>query len=67
VAPDDEAALAGALAQAIDHPRSAPPRRGRAPRRAARFAWPALADRLCALFAECGAAADDAAVAAQDS
>jgi glycosyltransferase involved in cell wall biosynthesis len=61
VEPDDEAALAGALAQAIDHPAERR-RRGAAARRDVmlRFAWPALADRLCSLFAEVvGAAADD--------
>ena len=67
VEPDDEAALAGALAQAIDHPDERR-RRGAAARRDVmlRFAWPALADRLCSLFAEVVAAAadDDPAVAA---
>ena len=67
VEPDDEAALAGALAQAIDHPTERR-RRGAAARRDVmlRFAWPALADRLCALFAEVAgtAADDDPAVAA---
>ena len=61
VEPDDEAALAGALAQAIDHPAERR-RRGAAARRDVmlRFAWPALADRLCSLFAEvAGATADD--------
>jgi glycosyltransferase involved in cell wall biosynthesis len=61
VEPDDEAALAGALAQAVDHPAERR-RRGAAARRDVmlRFAWPALADRLCSLFAEvAGAAADD--------
>jgi glycosyltransferase involved in cell wall biosynthesis len=63
VEPDDEAALAGALAQAIDHPEERL-RRGATARRdvLARFAWPALADRLCALFAEVAATADDAVV-----
>jgi glycosyltransferase involved in cell wall biosynthesis len=68
--PDDEAALAGALAQAIAHPEERL-RRGAAARRdvLARFAWPALADRLCALFTELaeGAAGDEAATAAADS
>jgi glycosyltransferase involved in cell wall biosynthesis len=66
VEPDDEAALAGALAQAIDHPDERR-RRGAAARRDVmlRFAWPALADRLCSLFAEVVAASDDdASVAA---
>jgi glycosyltransferase involved in cell wall biosynthesis len=60
VEPDDEAAMAGALAQAIDHPEERR-RRGAAARRDVmlRFAWPALADRLCALFAEVVAASDD--------
>jgi glycosyltransferase involved in cell wall biosynthesis len=70
VAPDDEAALAGALAQAIGHPEERL-RRGAAARHdvLVRFAWPALADRLCALFERvAGAAADDAPIArAQDS
>jgi glycosyltransferase involved in cell wall biosynthesis len=53
VAPDDEAELAGALAQAIAHPEERL-RRGATARRdvLARFAWPALAQRLCALFTE---------------
>jgi glycosyltransferase involved in cell wall biosynthesis len=66
VAPDDEAALAGALAQAIDHPEERR-RLGAAARRdvTIRFAWPALADRLGQLFAEVVEAADgDTAVAA---
>jgi glycosyltransferase involved in cell wall biosynthesis len=66
VAPDDEAELAGALAQAIAHPEERL-RRGAAARRdvLARYAWPALAQRLCALFAEVAdAAAGDAAPAA---
>jgi glycosyltransferase involved in cell wall biosynthesis len=60
VAPDDESALAGALAQAIDHPEERL-RRGAAARRdvTVRFAWPALADRLCQLFAEVAEATDD--------
>ena len=70
VAPDDEAALAGALAQAIAHPEERL-RRGAAARRdmLVRFAWPALAERLCALFADVahGAADDAAATAAADS
>jgi glycosyltransferase involved in cell wall biosynthesis len=51
VAPDDEVALAGALAQAMSHPEERL-RRGAGARRdvLARFAWPALADRLAALF-----------------
>jgi glycosyltransferase involved in cell wall biosynthesis len=64
VEPDDEVALAGALAQAIDHPEERH-RRGAAARRDVmlRFAWPALADRLCSLFADVvTAAADDSAV-----
>ena len=66
VEPDDEAALAGALAQAIDHPEERG-RRGIAARQdvTARYAWPALADRLCRLFDEVAAAPEqDAAVAA---
>jgi glycosyltransferase involved in cell wall biosynthesis len=67
VAPDDEAELAGALAQAIAHPEERL-RRGAAARRdvLARFAWPALAERLCALFAEVAesAAGDETAAAA---
>jgi glycosyltransferase involved in cell wall biosynthesis len=53
VAPDDEVELAGALAQAIAHPEERL-RRGAMARRdvLARFAWPALAQRLCELFAE---------------
>jgi glycosyltransferase involved in cell wall biosynthesis len=70
VEPDDEAALAGALAQAIAHPEERL-RRGTAARRdaLARFAWPALADRLCALFAEVaeGAAGGEPITAAADS
>jgi glycosyltransferase involved in cell wall biosynthesis len=63
VAPDDEAALAGALAQAIDHAEERL-RRGAAARRdvLVRFAWPALADRLCALFEQVAAAHGDEAV-----
>jgi glycosyltransferase involved in cell wall biosynthesis len=51
VEPGDEAAMAGALAQAISYPEERM-RRGAAARRdvLARFAWPALADRLAALF-----------------
>jgi glycosyltransferase involved in cell wall biosynthesis len=67
VAPDDEAELAGALAQAIAHPEERL-RRGAAARRdaLARYAWPALAERLCALFSEVAdaAAADEAPAAA---
>ncbi|MGZ6674790.1 MAG: glycosyltransferase family 4 protein, partial [Solirubrobacteraceae bacterium] len=66
VEPDDEASLAGALAQAIDHPEERL-RRGAAARRDVmlRFAWPALAERLCQLFVEVvGATDDDPAVAA---
>jgi glycosyltransferase involved in cell wall biosynthesis len=66
VEPDDEAALAGALAQAVDRPEERG-RRGAAARRDVmlRFAWPALAERLCQLFAEVvGATDDDPAVAA---
>jgi glycosyltransferase involved in cell wall biosynthesis len=67
VAPDDEAELAGALAQAIAHPEERL-RRGAAARRdaLARYAWPALAERLCALFCEVAdaAAADEAPAAA---
>jgi glycosyltransferase involved in cell wall biosynthesis len=64
VAPDDEAALAGALAQAIDHPEERL-RRGAAARRdvLVRFAWPALAERLCGLFEQVAAAAAGEAVA----
>lgn len=66
VAPDDEAELAGALAEAIAHPEERL-RRGAAARRdvLARFAWPALAQRLCELFSEVAdAAASDEAPAA---
>lgn len=66
VEPDDEAALAGALAQAIDRPEERR-RRGIAARHdvTARYAWPALADRLCRLFGEIAATPEeDAAVAA---
>jgi glycosyltransferase involved in cell wall biosynthesis len=67
VAPDDDAELAGALAQAIAHPEERL-RRGVAARRdvLARFAWPALAERLCRLFAEVAesGAGDEAAAAA---
>ena len=66
VEPDDEDALAGALAQAIDHPEERR-LRGAAARRdvTVRFAWPALADRLCRLFSEVAqATGDDVAVAA---
>jgi glycosyltransferase involved in cell wall biosynthesis len=65
VEPDDEDALAGALAQAIDHPDERR-RRGGAARRdvTLRFAWPALADRLSQLFAQVAEADDDAAVVA---
>jgi glycosyltransferase involved in cell wall biosynthesis len=70
VAPDDEQELAAALAQAIAHPAERL-RRGAAARRDVldRFAWPALAERLCALFAEVAgeAASDEAATAAADS
>jgi glycosyltransferase involved in cell wall biosynthesis len=53
VAPEDEAELADALAEAIAYPEERL-RRGATARRdvLARFAWPALADRLCTLFAE---------------
>ena len=67
VAPDDEAQLAAALAEAIAHPEERA-RRGVAARRdvLARFAWPALAERLCGLFGEVAAmgAQDEAAAAA---
>jgi len=66
VGPDDEAELAGALAEAIAHPEERL-RRGAAARRdvLARFAWPALAQRLCELFSEVAdAAAGDEAPAA---
>jgi glycosyltransferase involved in cell wall biosynthesis len=66
VAPDDEAELAGALAEAIAHPEERL-RRGAAARHdvLARFAWPALAQRLCTLFSEVAdAAAGDEAPAA---
>ncbi len=64
VAPDDEVELAGALAQAIDHPEERL-RRGAAARRdvLVRFAWPALAERLCGLFEQVAAAAAGEAVA----
>jgi glycosyltransferase involved in cell wall biosynthesis len=56
VAADDEVALAGALAEAIAYPEERL-RRGTAARRdvLARFAWPALAERLCALFEQVAA------------
>jgi glycosyltransferase involved in cell wall biosynthesis len=67
VAPDDEAELAGALAEAIAYPEERR-RRGAVARRDVldRFAWPALAERLCRLFCEVGesAAGDEAAAAA---
>jgi glycosyltransferase involved in cell wall biosynthesis len=67
VEPDDEAALAGALSQAISHPEERL-RRGAAARRdvLVRFAWPSLAERLCGLFEQVAAAAhgDEAAVGA---
>jgi glycosyltransferase involved in cell wall biosynthesis len=65
VEPDDEDALAGALAQAIDHPEERR-RRGAAARRdvTLRFAWPALADRLSQLFAQVAEPDDDTAVVA---
>jgi glycosyltransferase involved in cell wall biosynthesis len=77
VEPDDEAALAGAVAQAIAHPEERL-RRGAAARRdvLTRFAWPALADRLCVLFSEvagqaaggeAATAGDEAATATADS
>jgi glycosyltransferase involved in cell wall biosynthesis len=70
VAPDDEAQLAGALAQAIAHPEERL-RRGGAARRdvLVRFAWPVLAERLCVLFTQVaeGAAGDEAATATADS
>jgi glycosyltransferase involved in cell wall biosynthesis len=70
VEPDDETQLAGALAQAIGHPEERL-RRGAAARHdvLARFAWPALADRLCALFTQVAEAArgDEAVVATRDS
>ena len=57
VEPDDELALAGALAQAVDLPAERL-RRGAGARRdvLARFAWPAIADRLAELMAEAAAA-----------
>jgi glycosyltransferase involved in cell wall biosynthesis len=70
VAPDDEAALAGALAQAITHPAERL-RRGAAARRdvLVRYAWPSLADRICALFEQVVAESrgDEAFVSQQDS
>jgi glycosyltransferase involved in cell wall biosynthesis len=65
VAPDDEVELAGALAQAIAHPEERL-RRGAAARRdvLARFAWPALAERLCGLFAEVAESAAEGEAAA---
>ena len=70
VAPDDEAELAGALAQAITHPEERL-RRGAAARRdvLVRYAWPSLADRICALFEQVVAEAggDEAFVSQQDS
>jgi glycosyltransferase involved in cell wall biosynthesis len=51
VAPNDEEALAGALAQAIGQPGERLRRGARARRDVLeRFAWPALAERLCALL-----------------
>lgn len=65
VSPDDEAALAGALAEAVEHPEDCR-RRGAAARRdvTLRFAWPALAERLCQLFVEVVGATDDGAAVA---
>lgn len=62
VGPDDEIALAGALAQAIAHPEERR-RRGAEARRDVleRFAWPALAERLAELFED---VAEDGAVRA---
>jgi glycosyltransferase involved in cell wall biosynthesis len=64
VAPDDEIALAGALAQVISHPVERR-QRGVAARRdaLARFAWPAIAERLCALLARVAERDEDALVA----
>jgi glycosyltransferase involved in cell wall biosynthesis len=70
VAPDDEAALAGALAQAIAHPEERL-RRGAAARRdvLVRYAWPSLAERICALFEQVVAESrgDEAIVGQPDS
>jgi glycosyltransferase involved in cell wall biosynthesis len=65
VAPDDEVELAGALAQAMAHPEERL-RRGAMARRdvLARFAWPALAQRLCELFTEVAESAAGEATAA---
>jgi glycosyltransferase involved in cell wall biosynthesis len=51
VEPDDEAALAAAMVEAVNHPEDRR-RRGVAARRDARkrFAWPALSGRLAAVF-----------------
>jgi glycosyltransferase involved in cell wall biosynthesis len=56
VEPDDERALAGAIAQAVDLPGERL-RRGAEARRDVleRFAWPAIADRLADLMAEVAA------------
>src|SRR6478672_3597303 len=56
VEPDDERGLAGALAQAVNLPAERL-RRGAGARRdvLARFAWPAIADRLAGLMAEAAA------------
>jgi glycosyltransferase involved in cell wall biosynthesis len=67
VAPDDEPELAGALAEAIAHPEERL-LRGAAARRDVleRFAWPAIADRVCALLEQV-ARAPDVVVAQRDS
>jgi glycosyltransferase involved in cell wall biosynthesis len=64
VAPDDEIALAGALAEVISHPEERR-RRGAAARRDVlqRFAWPAIAARLCELLAEIAELSEARAVA----
>ena len=58
VEPDDEAALAAALRDAIEHPLERA-RRGTLARTAAleRYSWPALAERLGEVLAEAAGAA----------
>ena len=58
--PDDEEPLAAALVEAVERPGRAPaPRRGRRARRAERFAWPALAERVARVFDDVAGVADE--------